>query len=153
MLPPIPVFTFLDLPSDTEDFDRDLADLLNAPLTTTQSEDQFERLWDAVNQIAAATMLTPIGRPYIALLFRMQAAWEHRRRGGADRPGAQSITNGHVLTQRASARLAHPDVYDPPVSTTHVLASRSQGPMRLTVRPAPKHGGQFVYADRKLSHL
>lgn len=74
-----------------EDFERDLADLLNARLTPSQFDDQFERLWDAVNQIAAATMLTPSGRRYITLLSRMQAAWERRKRGGAVEPGAQSV--------------------------------------------------------------
>ena len=42
------------------------------------ARDKFERLWDETNALAASSMMSAQGRPYIALLKRMHTAFVER---------------------------------------------------------------------------
>lgn len=58
-----------------EEIERDLADLMASPLPVSIARDEFERLWDETNALAARLVPTAEGEPYISLLKRMHEAF------------------------------------------------------------------------------
>jgi hypothetical protein len=61
-----------------EEIEKDFSDLMSSHIAATLIHDGLEQLWDEANSIAAAMMLTEVSHPYIALLARMQRAFEAR---------------------------------------------------------------------------
>lgn len=50
----------------------------NRKMPMALAREEFERLWDEVNSIAAVLIATSSVTPYLALLHRMQAMFETR---------------------------------------------------------------------------
>ncbi|WP_429304096.1 hypothetical protein [Paraburkholderia sp. GAS199] len=59
-----------------------------ARLPHDAARDKFERLWDETNALAAKTVHTFDGQPYLSLLKRMHQTFESRYSNGA-------FMNGH----------------------------------------------------------
>jgi hypothetical protein len=65
-------------PRSADEIEEDFLDLMMSGIPADIAHDKFERLWDETNALAASTMMTPQGLPYIALLKRMHAAFTGR---------------------------------------------------------------------------
>ena len=76
-----------------EDIESDFAILLASGLPGRIAREQFERLWDEVNAVAARLVPTSQAEPYLALLSRMHTSFEHRY------PESRQ-QNGRALRQR-----------------------------------------------------
>ncbi|MCO4881107.1 hypothetical protein VOI32_19870 [Paraburkholderia caribensis] len=57
---------------------RTFLGLLMSGIPPDVARDKFERLWDETNALAASSMMSAQGRPYIALLKRMHTAFVER---------------------------------------------------------------------------
>jgi hypothetical protein len=71
-------------PRSADEIEKDFLDLLMSGIPPDVAHDKFERLWDETNALAASSMMTARGLPYIALLKRMHSAFAERypRRNG-----------------------------------------------------------------------
>ncbi|MEI6000571.1 hypothetical protein H3V53_26280 [Paraburkholderia bengalensis] len=65
-------------PRCADEIERDFLDLMMSGIPSGIAHDKFERLWAETNALAASWMLTEQGRPYIALLKGMHAAFAER---------------------------------------------------------------------------
>jgi hypothetical protein len=65
-------------PRSAEAIEKDFLDLMMSGIPADIARDKFERLWDETNALAASSMMTDRGRPYIALLKRMHSAFAGR---------------------------------------------------------------------------
>lgn len=61
-----------------DEIEKDFQDLMMSGIPPDVAHDKFERLWDETNALAASTMMTAQGLPYIALLKRMHSAFTER---------------------------------------------------------------------------
>ncbi|AXE98790.1 hypothetical protein [Paraburkholderia hospita] len=61
-----------------DEIEKDFLDLLMSGIPPDVAHDKFERLWDETNTLAASSMMTAQGLPYIALLKRMHTAFMER---------------------------------------------------------------------------
>lgn len=73
--------------------EADFDGLVESQMPIALAREEFERLWDEVNLIAALLIATSSVTPYLALLQRMQEMFETRF---ADRPRV----NGTLTRQR-----------------------------------------------------
>ncbi|MBN3767480.1 hypothetical protein [Burkholderia sp. Ac-20365] len=65
-------------PRSADEIEKDFLDLMMSGIPPAIAHDKFERLWDETNALAASTMMTAQGLPYIALLKRMHSAFTER---------------------------------------------------------------------------
>ena len=65
-------------PRSADEIEKDFLDLLMSGIPPDVAHDKFERLWDETNPLAASSMMTAQGLPYIALLKRMHTAFAER---------------------------------------------------------------------------
>ena len=65
-------------PRSADEIEKDFLDLLMSGIPPDVAHDKFERLWDETNTLAASSMMTAQGLPYIALLKRMHTAFMER---------------------------------------------------------------------------
>ena len=65
-------------PRSADEIEKDFLDLLMSGIPPDVAHDKFERLWDETNALAASSMMSAQGRPYIALLKRMHTAFAER---------------------------------------------------------------------------
>ncbi|ALL64863.1 hypothetical protein K788_0002367 [Paraburkholderia caribensis MBA4] len=65
-------------PRRADEIEKDFLDLLMSGIPSDVAHDKFERLWDETNALAASSMMSAQGLPYIALLKRMHTAFAER---------------------------------------------------------------------------
>ncbi len=72
------------------DMEKDFLELLASRLPLAIASEKFERLWDEVNSAAASVISYPEVNGYIALLKRMQGAYESQYRGSTHMNGLRA---------------------------------------------------------------
>jgi hypothetical protein len=65
-------------PRRADEIEKDFLDRPTSGIRPDVARDKFERLWDETNALAASSMMSAQGRPYIALLKRMHTAFVER---------------------------------------------------------------------------